>query len=70
MNKEFGHGSLFHCTFFGKNERQVAKLISGPNGIFICDECVDICADIIEEEFEDEPDCFDYRHRKVVRPGL
>jgi ATP-dependent Clp protease ATP-binding subunit ClpX len=33
----------------------VKKLIAGPAGVYICDECVDICADIIEEEFEDEP---------------
>ena len=50
MNKDNAHGSLFHCTFCGKNERQVTKLIAGPNGIFICDECVDLCNEILEEE--------------------
>ncbi len=44
------HGTLFHCTFCGKSERQVGKLISGPGGIFICDECVDLCNEILDEE--------------------
>ena len=43
------------CSFCGKAQDQVRKLIAGPNGIYICDECVDICADIIEEEYEEEP---------------
>ena len=45
----------FRCSFCGKTQDQVRKLIAGPNGAYICDECVDICADIIEEEYEDEP---------------
>lgn len=45
------------CSFCGKTQDQVRKLIAGPNGIYICDECVDICADIIEEEYEEaEPE--------------
>ena len=43
------------CSFCNKTQDQVKKLIAGPAGVYICDECVDICADIIEEEFEDEP---------------
>ena len=42
------------CSFCGKTQDQVRKLIAGPGGAYICDECVDICAEIIEEEFEDE----------------
>ena len=38
------------CSFCGKNQDQVRKLIAGPEGVYICDECIDICADIIEEE--------------------
>lgn len=38
------------CSFCGKPQEQVARLISGPNGAFICDECIDICAEIIEDE--------------------
>ena len=39
------------CSFCGKTQDQVRKLIAGPGGAYICDECVDICAEIIEEEF-------------------
>lgn len=41
------------CSFCNKTQDQVRKLIAGPNGAYICDECVDICAEIIEEEFDD-----------------
>lgn len=44
--------SKVRCSFCGKPQEQVRKLIAGPNGAFICDECVDICSEIIEEEFE------------------
>ena len=40
------------CSFCNKTQDQVRKLIAGPSGVYICDECVDICADIIEEEYE------------------
>ena len=42
------------CSFCDKTQDQVKKLIAGPAGVYICDECVEICADIVEEEFEDE----------------
>lgn len=42
------------CSFCNKTQGQVRKLIAGPGGVYICDECVDICADILEEELEDE----------------
>ena len=41
---------VFRCSFCGKSQDQVRKLIAGPNGAYICDECVDICAEIVEEE--------------------
>ncbi len=44
------------CSFCGKDERQVERLISGPNGIFICDECVDLCVEILADELEDAED--------------
>lgn len=44
----------YRCSFCGKPQEQVRKLIAGPNGAYICDECVDICAEIIEEELEEE----------------
>ena len=42
------------CSFCNKTQSQVRKLIAGPAGVYICDECIDICADILEEELEDE----------------
>ena len=41
------------CSFCHKTQDQVHKLIAGPDGVYICDECVDICAEIIEEEDEE-----------------
>ncbi|MDN6658423.1 MAG: ATP-dependent Clp protease ATP-binding subunit ClpX, partial [Acidipropionibacterium jensenii] len=41
---------LFKCSFCGKSQKQVKKLIAGP-GVYICDECIDLCNEIIEEEF-------------------
>ncbi len=42
------------CSFCGKTDAQVRRMISGPSGIYICDECVDICAEIIEDELAKE----------------
>jgi ATP-dependent Clp protease ATP-binding subunit ClpX len=42
-------GELVKCSFCGKSQKQVRKLIAGP-GVYICDECIDLCNDIIEEE--------------------
>lgn len=44
------------CSFCGKNQKQVRKLIAGPLGVYICDECIDICNDIIADEMDDEQD--------------
>ena len=43
------------CSFCNKRQEQVKKLIAGPAGVYICDECVEICSDIIEEEYEEDP---------------
>lgn len=50
-----GGEDRLRCSFCNKTQEQVRKLIAGPNGAYICDECVDICAEIIEEEYEEEP---------------
>ncbi len=47
-------GSDIRCSFCGKSQDAVRKLIAGPAGVYICDECIEICADILEEELEDE----------------
>lgn len=43
------------CSFCNKPENQVRKLIAGPAGAYICDECIEICMDIIRDELEDDP---------------
>ena len=47
-----GSGSRvqYHCSFCGKNQDQVKRLIAGPGAVYICDECVDLCQEIISEE--------------------
>ncbi|MBQ6321402.1 MAG: ATP-dependent Clp protease ATP-binding subunit ClpX [Lachnospiraceae bacterium] len=46
-------GDRIRCSFCNKTEDQVRKLIAGPSGVYICDECIEICAEIIEEELGD-----------------
>jgi len=53
-----------HCSFCGKHQAQVAKLIAGP-GVYICDECVDLCQQIIAEELSRE----EVRERIERPPG-
>ncbi len=74
---KFGEGGeLLKCSFCGKSQKQVKKLIAGP-GVYICDECIDLCNEIIEEElsegaeisFEDLPkprEIFDFLNDYIV----
>ena len=48
-------GDLLKCSFCGKSQKQVKKLIAGP-GVYICDECIDLCNEIIEEELHEATD--------------
>ena len=48
-------GDLLKCSFCGKSQKQVKKLIAGP-GVYICDECIDLCNEILEEEFSESGD--------------
>lgn len=50
------------CSFCGKTQDQVKRMISGPTGVYICDECIGICQDILDEEFDDEPEETDKSH--------
>ena len=47
---------MVRCSFCNKPQSQVRKLIAGPNGAYICDECIEVCSEIIEEEFEYDDD--------------
>ena len=53
---KFGEGNdLIKCSFCAKGQKQVKKLIAGPS-VYICDECIDLCNDIIADEFGDRPE--------------
>ncbi len=57
------------CSFCGKSQDQVRKMVAGPSGIYICDECVEICNDIVTEEleeFEYEAADFDFNLLKPI----
>ncbi|MFC3023432.1 ATP-dependent protease ATP-binding subunit ClpX [Vibrio zhugei] len=51
-SKESSSSKLLYCSFCGKSQHEVRKLIAGPS-VYICDECVDLCNDIIREEIKD-----------------
>ncbi|MDG2420238.1 MAG: ATP-dependent Clp protease ATP-binding subunit ClpX [Gammaproteobacteria bacterium] len=53
FNKGEENGKLLYCSFCGKSQHEVRKLIAGPS-VFVCDECVDLCNDIIREEIQDK----------------
>jgi len=53
MDKKPGGGKLLYCSFCGKSQHEVKKLIAGPS-VFICDECIDLCNDIISDEMSVE----------------
>ena len=54
-DKDQDEDKLLYCSFCGKSQNEVRKLIAGPS-VFICDECVDLCNDIIREEADAEGD--------------
>ena len=51
-NSSDDSGKLLYCSFCGKSQHEVRKLIAGPS-VFICDECVELCNDIIREEVQE-----------------
>lgn len=53
------------CSFCNKTQGQVRKMIAGPSGVYICDECIEICTDILDEEFDDED-----RSEQVQTPDI
>ncbi|MFT4105719.1 MAG: ATP-dependent Clp protease ATP-binding subunit ClpX [Lacrimispora sp.] len=58
------------CSFCGKSQDQVKKLIAGSNNVYICDECIDLCAEILEEEFDDhdEAQSPDFGEINLMKP--
>ncbi len=66
------NGKLLYCSFCGKSQNEVRKLIAGPS-VFICDECVDLCNDIIREEdsgsaASETPSCRFPRDQRILEP--
>ncbi len=55
-----------HCSFCGKPEEMTKRLIAGPNGVYICDECIEICRDVMKEESDktNEKECV-----KLLKPA-
>ncbi len=60
-NSKDDSGKLLYCSFCGKSQHEVRKLIAGPS-VFVCDECVDLCNDIIREEIQEKSDDSEQRH--------
>ena len=56
------------CSFCGKTQDEVRKLIAGPDGVFICNECVDICVGIVEEEYEFDAADIDPGEINLLKP--
>ena len=63
MTKYIDEPHNLTCSFCGKSQREVKKLIAGPT-VYICDECIELCNEIIAEEYERE----EARHRRAKLP--
>ena len=49
VQKSAEHGNLLYCSFCGRNQHEVRKLVAGP-AVYICDECVDLCTDVVDDQ--------------------
>jgi hypothetical protein len=49
VQKSAEHGNLLYCSFCGKNQHEVRKLVAGP-AVYICDECIDLCTDMVDDQ--------------------
>ena len=67
-NKQGGR-PLRRCSFCGRTEQQVNFLIPGPNGVYICDVCIDACNQIIEEQFETESEGVNLEMAELPKPA-
>ena len=59
---------IVRCSFCNKPQSQVRKLIAGPNRAYICDECIEVCSEIIEEEFEYDDDRREFDDINLLTP--
>lgn len=58
---------VVRCSFCNKTQAQVRKIIAGPNDVYICDECIELCTEIIEEELEYEEES-PYEEINLLKP--
>src|SRR5262245_36621619 len=58
----------YRCSFRGKTQEQVRRLIAGPGGVYICDECIELCREIIEEEASQPPQKAKFPINRVPNP--
>lgn len=63
-DKDVDKGKILYCSFCGKNQNEVKKLIAGPS-VFVCDECIELCNDIIHEE---KPEASEHAGQKLPSP--
>ena len=55
------------CSFCGKTQDQVRKLIAGTDNVYICDDCIELCSEILEEEFADQEKGPDFSGINLLR---
>lgn len=66
MASRVDNNKQFRCSFCNKTQDQVRKLVAGPKGVYICDECIEVCAEIMEDEFEEYGD--DTQEINLMKP--
>lgn len=66
MASRTDNNKQFRCSFCNKTQDQVRKLVAGPKGVYICDECIEVCTEIMEDEFEEYND--DTQEINLMKP--
>jgi len=66
MASRTDNNKQFRCSFCNKTQDQVRKLVAGPKGVYICDECIEVCTEIMEDEFEEYND--DAQEINLMKP--
>ena len=64
---KFDDSKQLKCSFCGKPQDQVRRLVAGP-GVYICDECIALCEDIIREEFAADEQAVEHEGRELPKP--
>jgi ATP-dependent Clp protease ATP-binding subunit ClpX len=67
MNNDKNDDKLLYCSFCGKSQHEVRKLIAGPS-VYVCDECVELCNDIIKDELQEDTSSFSFGGSTLPKP--